>query len=116
MSKKWEQIGGDVDPKDHGAVLARKVDDYIEVVDIEPDPAGGYYVMSGDFHISDLSWARNRGAARANGHDTREEWEDATLEHRAMDRLRYGPSGGVRQVTKWSDALPARSNQIAWWR
>jgi len=122
MAKHWIQIGGDVNPKEHGATLVRRahssLGEQIEVVDITPGD-DGYYVTTADIPVDDLTWEKNRDVAKAHGHE-RHEWEASELEHRAMDRLNYWGGthlgGGYDFVTKWSAALPARSNQIRWWR
>jgi hypothetical protein len=122
MSKKWEQVGGDVNPKDHGAVLAKLDDSSVDVVRIEPNEEGpGWHVDSATFHASDLEWggqAHPESMADTMGFD-RGEWEETKLATQGAIAMQYhgsGWSGDYKLVTKWSQALPAKSNQIKWWK
>ena len=124
---KWEQVGGDVNPKEHGAVLARVEGTSVTVVDIEPidDNVGGikgYYVIEGDFDEDDLAWG---GSAKAESIASyigcsKAEWKELNLAERAAAALSYHGSGWSQgqadRVLKWSEALPAASNSIKWWR
>jgi len=121
---RWTQTGGDMNPKDYGAVLTRRAEsslgEQIEIVEIEPRETGkGYYVQECEISFDDLTWEKNRDVARTHGH-TRSYWEELPMEARAHDRIRHWGcvhlGGGSRYVEKWSDALPAKSNQIKWWR
>jgi len=128
MAKQWKQVGGDVNPKEYGAVLARVTTghwDSVEVVRIDTDDESGhgYYVSTADFDESDLEWdgpAKGSKIASSIG-ASKAEWNAMSLVEKGEAAIRYHGSGwsdssGGRRVDKWSDALPARSNQIAWWR
>lgn len=134
MAKSWNQVGGDVNPKEYGAVLARYEPGgspwsaggqkgvskaQVEVVEIEPDEErGGYIVTTAGYDEDDLKWGEYAaGIASAMG-ISKGKWQRMSLVDRGADAIRYGGSswsGDVRHVQKWSDALPAKSNQIAWW-
>lgn len=128
MAKQWKQIGGDVNPKEYGAVLARVTPgqwDSVEIVRIETDDERGYgyYVTTAEFDDSDLEWkGRAHGSKVASSIGaSRSEWNAMSLEEKGEAAIGYYGSGwsdssGGRRVDKWSDALPARSNQIQWWR
>ena len=114
MAKQWKQVGGDVNPKEYGAVLARVTTghwDSVEVVRIDTDDE------------SDLAWdgpAKGSKIASSIG-ASKAEWNAMSLVEKGAAAIGYHGSGwsdesGGRRVEKWSDALPARSNQIAWWR
>lgn len=125
MAKSWKQVGGDVNPKDHGAILARVDPNGVEVVRIEnvsdDDEKAGWFVVTNYFHTSDLEWggqAKPENMAGSMGFD-RQEWEETSLENRGAIATEYhgsGWGGDESKVTKWSQALPAKSNQIQWWR
>lgn len=119
---QWKQIGGDVNPKEYGAVLARVDGDYVEVVVIDPDDEGsGYHVVNADFDRSDLEWGGSAhpdkicntiGCSKAD-------WEKMSLADRGEAAVSYhgsGWSGGGGHARNWSSALPAESNQIKWWK
>jgi len=122
MAKNWKQVGGDVNPKDHGAILARVDDSGVEVVRIEPNEEGpGWFVTTAHFYKEDLEWggqANPKGMSSSMDFDE-EEWKQTPLDGRGAIALQYhgsGWSGDEKSVTKWSEALPARSNQIQWWK
>jgi len=124
VTSRWAQTGGDLNPKDYGAVLTRHAEsslgEQIEIVHIDPDESVmEYHVQRAEIPTGELTWQQNAQAARANGR-SRAEWEELPLEARAEDRLMYWGAdhlGGASFYTKkWSEALPARSNQIKWWR
>jgi len=125
MAKSWKQVGGDVNPKEYGALLARVDSSGVEIVRIEPvegdDERSGWYVTNAYFHKSDLEWggqAKPENMASSMDFD-RKEWEETTLEGRGAIAMEYHGghwSGEEHKTTKWSDALPARSNQIQWWK
>ena len=116
---KWEQTGGDVNPKNHGAVLTRRDGDYVEIVKIEPrgdsgDDATSWDIVENSFHVDDLTWTGNEDVASYVG-ASRSDWLEFSPEERAQALLDY--SGGDNRVAKrWSDALPVASNSIKWWR
>jgi hypothetical protein len=129
MARHWKQIGGDVNPKDYGAVLGRVEGSRgrarsVEIVRINPDEeqGHGYYVDTAYFDESDLEWggrAKGREIASTIG-ASRADWDEMSLEQRAEAAMGYYGAGwsdetGGRRVDKWSDALPVRSNQIQWW-
>lgn len=123
MSKKrWEQVGGDVNPKNHGAVLAVLDGDSVDVVRIDPNEEGpGWHVDSATFYKSDLEWGGQAHPEQMAGPMgfTREEWDETNLVNRAAIAMGYhgaGWSGNSEIKTKWSEALPVKSNQIKWWR
>jgi hypothetical protein len=130
MARKWKQVGGDVNPKEYGAVLVRVeggpfTGRSVEVVRIntDDDRGRGYHVSTADFDESDLEWAgRAHGSKIASSIGaSRSEWQAMSLEDKAEAAIGYYGSGwsdetGGLRVEKWSDALPARSNQIEWWR
>mgnify|MGYP001609603175 CR=1 FL=1 len=122
MAKAWKQVGGDVNPKDYGAVLARVDGDSVEVVRIEPNEEGpGWHVTTCNFHTSDLEWGGQAHPEQMSGtmDFTKEEWDQTPIDGRGAIALQYHGSGWCgddRLVTKWSQALPARPNQIKWWR
>lgn len=125
MAKSWKQVGGDVNPKDYGAILARVDSSGVEVVRIENvdenDEKAGWYVTTAYFHKSDLEWGGQTNPEKMSSSMDfdRVEWEQTPLEGRGAIALQYhgsGWSGDERKVTKWSHALPAKSNQIQWWR
>lgn len=125
MAKHWKQVGGDVNPKTHGAVLARVDDSGVEVVRIEPDDEDAenksYYVTSGYFHKSDLEWggqAKPEEMAGAMDFDEKE-WAETDLANKGAIAIQYhgaGWSGQDEHVVGWARALPAKSNQIDWWK
>lgn len=135
--KEWNQVGGDVNPKDHGAILARlepggmpwsaggirgtsKAN--VDIVSIEPDDErGGYHVIATHFDVDDLAWGGPAKAAQIASYigASKARWEKMSLVERAVAALGYhgaGWSGDSGHVKNWSDALPARSNQIEWWK
>jgi hypothetical protein len=115
---RWEQVGGDVNPKDYGAILAR--DDgggWIEIWEIETEGdlnEGEFYVVESSHHKSDLGWEKNQDVARTVG-ATKEEWEQQSDVGRASERHRHHGGDG-RTVKGWARALPAASNSIKWWK
>ena len=120
--KNWKQVGGDVNPKDYGAILARVDESGVEVVRIEPNEEGpGWFVTTGYFFKDDLKWGGQidpEGMSGSMDFDE-QEWEQTPLEGRGAIALQYhgsGWGGDEKQVTKWSEALPARPNQIQWGR
>lgn len=120
MAKEWKQIGGDVDPREHGAVLARTDRGGIEVFEITPNDMGpGYFTSYVSIDKSDLTWEKNQDVAKSHGH-SKKDWNELSLALRGADRLRHWGAGHLlgesNLVTTWGDALPAKSNQIAWWR
>jgi hypothetical protein len=125
MAKAWKQVGGDVNPKMYGAVLARVDESGVEVVRIETDDEDeshqAYYVTSGHFYKSDLEWggqAHPEKMAGSMGFDQKE-WDDTDLAGRGAIALQYhgsGWSGQDEHVMGWAKALPAKSNQIEWWK
>lgn len=128
MAKKWRQVGGDVNPKDHGAVLANVDDDKggVTIVRIEPnedeDEGKGWHVLESHFYATDLNWdggqANPREMSLTMGF-TRDEWEKTDLANRGAIALQYHGSNWAEAETfskKWSEALPAKTNQIQWWR
>jgi hypothetical protein len=121
---RWEQIGGDVNPKEYGAVLARIEGDSIEVIRIDPvedEPKKGWWVTDANFDASDLEWdgsANGKAIASSIG-ASKTEWKKMSLAQRGEAGMGYHGgmwSGGTHMVSKWSDALPAASNSIKWWR
>ena len=126
MPKPWKQVGGDVNPKTYGAVLARVDDSGVEVVRIEPDDEDkehkSYYVTSGYFHKSDLEWEKGQAHPEemAGSMDFDEkEWNETDLANKGAIALQYhgsGWSGQDEHVVGWANALPAKSNQIEWFR
>ena len=124
-ASRWKQIGGDVDPKEHGAILARlypaRNPRQVEIVEIDPDVEGvsGYWVQRADIFIDDLEWEHNKDVARSSGISQRE-WAAMSPEERAERRLsHWGAShlgGDAFQTKLWSKALPAPSRSILWWR
>lgn len=122
MAKRWEQVGGDVNPKDYGAVIAVLDGDTVDVQRIDPNEEGpGWHVDSATFYLSDLEWdgsAKAPDIARTMG-ISKEEWEGMGPLARAAAAMQYhgsGWSGSSEIVTKWSHALPVKSNQIKWWK
>ena len=121
---RWEQVGGDVNPKEYGAVLARVEGSSVTVVQIDPgeEEGEGFYVTEGHFDESDLKWGGQAKAERvaASCGVSKLEWEEKlSLADRAQAALAYhggGWSGDSRHTKKWSDALPAASNSIKWWK
>ena|SRR5271157_944541 len=111
---QWEQIGGDVNPKEHGAVLARVEGGWAEVVDIEPN-GKSYAVTEGSFHADDLTWEKSKDVASFVG-ASKTNWEKASVTERAADHMSYHGGDGTRRTRSWSDALPAASNSIKWWK
>lgn len=116
---RWEQVGGDVNPKDYGAILAR--DDgggWIEIWEIDPEAGdlseGEFYVVESNHHKSDLGWDKNEGVARTVG-ATKDEWEKQSLVGRAAEVHRVHGGNG-RIVKGWANSLPAASNSIKWWK
>lgn len=63
---RWEQVGGDVNPKEYGAVLVRVEGSSVTVVQIDPgeEEGEGFYVTEGHFDESDLKWG---GQAKFDG-------------------------------------------------
>jgi len=121
---RWEQNGGDVNPKEYGAVLARVEGNSVEIVEIDPDEEreGWYYVITGDFDEDDLDWDKGKYApsiAKTHG-ASREDWEEWSLAERGEAALRYHGSnwsqGSPEHVKGWANALPTASNSIKWWR
>lgn len=120
--RTWTQVGGDVNPKEHGVILAREDDSGVEVVRIEPNEEGrGWYRTTNHFFNSDLAWdgqAKAPSIARSIGID-RKEWDAMSNAQRAEAAMSYhgsGWSGDESLEAKWSDALPAKTNQIKWWK
>lgn len=120
--RTWKQIGGDVNPKDHGAVLAKVQGDSVEVVRIDVNDEGpGWYVTTATFDKDDLGWngqADGKTLAKFIGVDERD-WNRMSIEEQGEVAIQYhgsGWGGNDKHVTKWSEALPAKSNQIKWWR
>jgi hypothetical protein len=138
--KHWAQVGGDVNPKEYGAILAREEPGgvpwsaggrhgisqaSVEIVQIDTDDerGRGYYVSTAYFYESDLKWGGKAHAekiAPTSGY-SKAEWNRLSLVDRAVAAIGYYGSGwsdetGGRRVEKWSEALPAKSNQIKWWR
>jgi len=122
MAKHWKQVGGDVNPKDHGCILARVDSSGVEVVRIEPNEEGpGWFVATNYFYTADLEWGgQTHPEKMASTMDfDRKQWEETDLANRGAIAAEYhgsGWGGDDRQVTKWSQALPAKTNQIQWWR
>lgn len=121
---RWEQIGGDVNPRDHGAVLARISSSSIEVLVIDPveeSEGEGYWVTDANYDASDLEWdgpAKGSRIAASIG-ASKDQWEKMDLEQRAEAAMGYHGgnwSGSTTMVKKWSDALPVASTSIKWWR
>ena len=119
--KAWQQIGGDVNPKEHGCVLARTDDSGVEVVSIDPNEEGrGWYRTTNYFFNSDLTWdgqAKAPRIASSIGVDRRE-WESMSNTQRAEAAQGYhgaGWGGDNSLETKWYDALPTDSDEIKWW-
>ncbi len=120
---RWEQIGGDVNPKEYGAILALVEGDSISLIEIQPDDESGkgYWVTDADYDADDLEWsgsANGKGIASSIG-ASKSEWDEMSFVDRAHAAMGYhggGWSGGTERVVKWSDALPAASNSIKWWR
>lgn len=134
MAKAWQQVGGDVNPKEYGAMLAR-IDPggrpwsaggqsgvsqaSVELVEIDPDEErGGWNVYSASMDESDLTWEKCKDCAATSG-ISRADWNKSTIVERAMAKMRhwgaYHLGGEQSHVKKWSDALPGKSNQIQWW-
>ena len=117
---RWTQVGGDVNPEDHGAVLARDEGlNWVEIVAIEPDEGreGWYLVTERTFHYSELAWDMRQAqdAARSAG-VSEEEWERG-FDDAGRAELIVGYSGGrTRRVGSWRAALPVPEDQIEWWR
>lgn len=135
MAKKWHQVGGDVNPKEYGAILARiepggvpwsaggqhgVSEQSVELVEIDPDEERktGFYVSSASLDESDLTWEKCKDCA-ASSDISQAAWKKATIVERAIAKLRHWGAahlgGDTKRVKNWSDALPARSNQIQWW-
>lgn len=135
MAKAWQQVGGDVNPKEYGAILARiepggvpwsagsqsgVSQQSVELVEIDPDEerGRGYYVSSASMDESDLTWEKCKDCAASSGM-SHAEWKKATIVERAITKLRHWGAahlgGETTRVKNWSDALPAKSNQITWW-
>lgn len=126
---RWEQVGGDVDPKEYGAVLARVEGSSVEIVEIDPDEEreGWYYIITADFDEDDLDWDKGKYAssiAKTMG-ASREDWEESDLAERGEAALRYHGSnwsqGSPEHVKGWKNALSSAvgSSQVAsikWWR
>jgi hypothetical protein len=120
---RWEQIGGDVNPKEYGAILARVDGNSIEVVEIVPNDEGkGWYVVTADYDASDLEWdgsAKGSRIASSIG-ASKSEWEKMSLMARAEAAMGYHggnwSQGAPQHEMQWSSALPAASNSIKWWR
>jgi hypothetical protein len=117
---RWTQVGGDMNPKDHGAVLALNEGTSVTIIDIEPNEEGpGWHVTEAAFHDSDLN-RPNPNAVRLASFAgmSLEEWADLPLEQKGETAIRYfgsSWSGDTKLVKKWSDALPTKtSNQIKW--
>lgn len=125
MAKNWKQVGGDVNPKDYGAILARVDSSGVEVVRIDPvdedDEKSGWFVTTAYFYKTDLEWGgqtKPENMASSMSFD-RQEWEQTPLEGRGAIAMEYhgtGWSGENHKTTKWSQALPTKSNQIQWWK
>jgi hypothetical protein len=120
----WYQIGGDVDAKAHGIVIARMTkggaEPQIEIVQAIPFDAGPrYYRYDVDIPVSDLGWEDNKDAARTSGLSKRD-WEDGegftANAFRALARYdHWGAThlgGTVRTVQRFSDALPVRLSSV----
>ena len=126
---QWVQIGGDIDAKEYGAVLARVEGSSVEVVEIEPDEEheGWYYIITADFDKDDLDWKKGKYApdiAKTMG-ASRDDWEEWDLAERGEAALRYHGSnwsqGGPEHVKGWKNALNSAVggssyvNSIKWW-
>lgn len=128
MRKVWKQIGGSTRfagallGTKESVVLARVIrgrSPRVEIwaIDREPTEEPDWMISSATIPVADLEWADNKDVAKMHGH-SRQEWEDANIEHRAMDRFNLKPreSGATYfGATKWSEALPGPSSSIAWW-
>jgi hypothetical protein len=134
MAKKWHQVGGDVNPKEYGAILARiepggvpwsaggrsgVSQPSVELVEIDPDEErGGWNVYSASMDESDLTWEKCKDCAASSG-ISRQAWSKSTIVERAMAKMRHWGAahlgGDQSHVKNWSSALPAKSNQIQWW-
>jgi hypothetical protein len=120
----WFQIGGDVNPREHGAILGKYhgIEGYVEIVEIVPeallpDGGDGFWVERADIPVEDLEWSLNRDVARSHGW-RKALWEDLDVFARAQARLHHWGSrhlGGDGRIEKtWSKALPAQSRSIRW--
>ncbi len=121
---RWEQIGGDVNPSEYGAMLALQEGDSISVIEINPVEEGekkGYWVTDADYDADDLEWdgpADGKAIASSIG-ASKSAWNKMSFADRAHAAMGYHGgnwSGGTIKVKRWADALPVPSNQIKWWR
>lgn len=115
---KWKQIGGDVNPREYGAILAKRDGDYVSIWEIDPDvpDTDEIFVQDAEFHVSDLDY--DQSVADSIGIDEYE-WEEMPLEARAEAFLGYWGAydlgGDQRYVKRWEDALPDSESAIRWW-
>jgi hypothetical protein len=122
----WYQVGGDVDAKEHGIIIARMTkggaEPQIELVEAHPideSEGRGWYRFDVDIPVSDLDWHGNRDAARSSGL-TKREWEAgqgfAAEALRAVARYQhwgaYHLGGTQRTVRRWRDALPIPLSRV----
>lgn len=123
----WYKIGGDVNAKDYGIVIARMTkggaEPQIELVEADPveeSEGTGWHRFDVDIPVSDLDWDSNRDAARSSGM-TKRDWEyggDGFIGNafRALAKYEhwgaYHLGGTQRTVRLWRDALPVRLSSV----
>jgi hypothetical protein len=126
LGKRWTQVGGDMNPEDHGAILARMDGDAIEIREIQPviscvgESEGlevGYPHWSKEawYDPEDIKEVRaDEGIRSCCDLDRFEDSEltDLIVAGAALSygwRTHEGPSGFS------SDVLPVKSSRIKWW-
>ena len=130
----WKQIGGDMNPSQHGGIIATADGDHIELLEIQPvrayvsddeakEVGFPFWTKEAWFDLNDLDLKNDdvQSALQSSGFDQGEQkvWfeEDATPEQRALviaeSLLSYG-SGTDEGPSGWSEDLP--DHEVEWQR
>jgi hypothetical protein len=129
-AKGWRQIGGDVNPAAHGAVLMLDGGDSVEVHEIGPAiDAGGvdfarghgvFYTKSAYYNKNQFDWNHRdtKHAASFVGSDSQETWNELSDERKAEALLSYG-AGDIESsgANTFAEALPGgvTVGKVKWW-
>lgn len=96
----WTQIGGDMNPADHGGIFAKMDGDSVELFEIQPvracvgdaeakEVGFPFWTKGGCFDPDDLRWSQTKDAAESWGMD-REAYEGLPPSGKAEVALSYG--------------------------
>jgi hypothetical protein len=125
----WEQVGGDVNPGAHGAILARRDGDSLEMLEIQPvrdnvgddeakDVGFPFWTREASYDLSDLDPSNKevQGALNSIGMELNTLEKDFTPTQRAMviAQALFGYGTGVDEgQAGWSnDVVP---DEVKWW-